>query len=118
MSISVYLPTIERDTIDIPEDSLQRWLLSVYALSYPVVSCCSVDVSQTCTAARKRLSLVCRRREHSGLGILRGFQLRCLAHVFPSSRVRTIAFSAFAAGTPVGEDNPDREGVGQPRGLD
>ncbi|KAI6037704.1 major facilitator superfamily domain-containing protein [Pisolithus marmoratus] len=120
-AISISLPMIGRD-IGIPEDQLQ-WLLSAYALSS---GCLLLFFGRLADLhGRKKAFIIgmfiqlvfalgCGFASNGiTLDILRGFQglgaaaaipsaLGTLAHSFPPSRARTIAFSTFAAGAPVG----------------
>lgn len=120
-AISISLPMIGRD-INIPEDQLQ-WLLSAYALSS---GCLLLFFGRLADLhGRKKAFIIGMLTQlvfalgcgfaKSGitLDVLRGFQglgaaaaipsaLGCLAHSFPPSRARTLAFSTFAAGAPVG----------------
>lgn len=120
-AISISLPMIGRD-INIPQDQLQ-WLLSAYALSS---GCLLLFFGRLADLHGRKKAFVLGMFTQlvfalgcgfasSGitLDVLRGFQglgaaaaipsaLGCLAHSFPPSRARTIAFSTFAAGAPVG----------------
>ncbi|KAG1736334.1 major facilitator superfamily domain-containing protein [Suillus lakei] len=120
-SVSISLPTIEKDLV-IQQEQLQ-WLVSAYSLSsgclllffgrladlygrkkaFMVGTLCQIAFSLGCGFAQDGLTLA----------ILRGFQgvggaatipsaLGILAHAFPPSRARSIAFATFAAGAPVG----------------
>ncbi|KAI0956385.1 hypothetical protein AcV7_006804 [Taiwanofungus camphoratus] len=120
-AVAISLPTIGRD-LNIPEYRLQ-WIISAYSLSS---GCLLLFFGRLADLyGRKRAFLLgtlflC----FFGLGcgfaqteitidILRGFQgigaaacipasLGILAHAFPPSRIRSIAFATFAAGAPVG----------------
>ncbi|KAG6332969.1 hypothetical protein ID866_6122 [Astraeus odoratus] len=120
-SISISLPMIGRD-INIQEDQLQ-WLLSAYALSS---GCLLLFFGRLADLyGRKKgfvLGMLTQLVFAIGCGfapngitldVLRAFQglgaaaaipsaLGILAHSFPPSRERTIAFATFAAGAPVG----------------
>ncbi|KAH7926350.1 MFS general substrate transporter [Leucogyrophana mollusca] len=120
-SVSIALPTIGED-IGIQEDQLQ-WLISAYSLTS---GCFLLFFGRLADLfGRKRaftvgtlfqvaFSLGCGFAQNSiTLDILRGFQgmgaaaaipsaLGILAHAFPPSRARSIAFATFAAGAPVG----------------
>lgn len=120
-SVSISLPTIEKG-LDIEEEQLQ-WLVSAYSLSsgclllffgrladlygrkkaFMLGTICQVAFSLGCGFAQDGVTLA----------VLRGFQgvggaatipsaLGILAHAFPPSRARSIAFATFAAGAPVG----------------
>ncbi|KAG1719374.1 major facilitator superfamily domain-containing protein [Suillus occidentalis] len=120
-SVSIALPTIERD-LHFKEEQLQ-WLVSAYSLSsgclllffgrladiygrkkaFMIGTLCQVVFSLGGGFAQDGITLV----------ILRAFQgiggaatipsaLGILAHAFPPSRMRSIAFATFAAGAPVG----------------
>lgn len=117
-SVSISLPTIEKDLV-IEEEQLQ-WLVSAYSLSsgclllffgrladlygrkkaFMIGTLCQIAFSLGCGFAQDGLTLA----------VLRGFQgiggsvsqLGILAHAFPPSRARSIAFATFAAGAPVG----------------
>lgn len=120
-SVSIALPTIERD-LNIKEEQLQ-WLVSAYTLSsgclllffgrladihgrkkaFMIGTLCQVIFSLGGGFSQDGITLV----------ILRAFQgiggaatipsaLGILAHAFPPSRMRSIAFATFAAGAPVG----------------
>ncbi|KAG2739349.1 efflux transporter [Suillus brevipes Sb2] len=120
-SVAIALPTIERD-LNIKEEQLQ-WLVSAYTLSsgclllffgrladiygrkkaFMIGTLCQVVFSLGGGFAQDGITLV----------ILRAFQgigsaatipsaLGILAHAFPPSRMRSIAFATFAAGAPVG----------------
>ncbi|KNZ77844.1 hypothetical protein J132_03353 [Termitomyces sp. J132] len=120
-SVSISLSTVGRD-LHIAETQLQ-WLVSAYPLS----SGCLLLVCGRLADlyGRKKIFIVgsvllsaftlgCSfARDSLTLDILRGFQgigaaatipasLGILAHAFPPSRARSIAFSTFAAGAPVG----------------
>ncbi|KAI6099800.1 major facilitator superfamily domain-containing protein [Pisolithus sp. B1] len=120
-AISISLPMIGRN-INIPQDQLQ-WLLSAYALSS---GCLLLFFGRLADLHGRKKAFILGMLTQlvfavgcgfasSGitLDVLRGFQglgaaaaipsaLGCLAHSFPPSRARTIAFSTFAAGAPVG----------------
>ncbi|KAG2073085.1 MFS general substrate transporter [Suillus decipiens] len=120
-SVSISLPAIQKG-LAIQEDQLQ-WLVSAYSLSsgclllyfgrladlygrkkaFMAGTLCQVAFSLACGFAQDGLTLA----------VLRGFQgiggaatipsaLGILAHAFPPSRARSIAFATFAAGAPVG----------------
>ncbi|KAG6866162.1 hypothetical protein C0991_008116 [Blastosporella zonata] len=120
-SVSISLSTVGRD-LHIDENQLE-WLVSAYPLSSGcLLLVCgrladlygrkkTFVVGSTLLAA---FTLGCGFAQDSlTLDILRGFQgigaaatipasLGILAHAFPPSRARSIAFSTFAAGAPVG----------------
>ncbi|KAG8212823.1 major facilitator superfamily domain-containing protein [Butyriboletus roseoflavus] len=120
-SVSMSLPNISK-AIDIPENQLQ-WLITAYSLSS---GCLLLFFGRLADLyGRKRGFLVGMSFQMVfaiGLGfatngitldVLRGFQgmgaaaaipsaLGILAHSFPPSRARSIAFATFAAGAPVG----------------
>ncbi|KAG2341240.1 MFS general substrate transporter [Suillus weaverae] len=120
-SVSISLPTIEKG-LAIQQEQLQ-WLVSAYSLSsgclllffgrladlygrkkaFMLGTLCQIAFSLGCGFAQDGLTLA----------ILRGFQgiggaatipsaLGILAHAFPPSKARSIAFATFAAGAPVG----------------
>ncbi|KAG2744738.1 MFS general substrate transporter [Suillus brevipes Sb2] len=120
-SVSISLPTIEKDLV-IEQEQLQ-WLVSAYTLSsgclllfcgrladlygrkkaFMVGTLFQIAFSLGCGFAQDGLTLA----------VLRGFQgiggaatipsaLGILAHAFPPSKARSIAFATFAAGAPVG----------------
>lgn len=120
-SVSISLPTIEKDLL-IQQEQLQ-WLVSAYTLSsgclllfcgrladlygrkkmFMIGTLFQIAFSLGCGFAQDGLTLA----------VLRGFQglggsatipsaLGILAHAFPPSRARSIAFATFAAGAPVG----------------
>lgn len=120
-SVSISLPTIEKG-LAIQQEQLQ-WLVSAYSLSsgclllffgrladlygrkkaFMIGTLCQIAFSLGCGFAQDGLTLA----------VLRGFQgiggaatipsaLGILAHAFPPSRARSIAFATFAAGAPVG----------------
>ncbi|OBZ72345.1 hypothetical protein A0H81_07346 [Grifola frondosa] len=120
-AVAISLPTIGRE-LDILEYKLQ-WIISAYSLS----SGCLLLVCGRLADlyGRKRtflLGTICMAIFGLGCGfaqdeitidVLRGFQgigaaafipaaLGILAHTFPPSRIRSIAFATFAAGAPVG----------------
>lgn len=120
-SVSISLPTIEKD-LAIEQEQLQ-WLVSAYTLSsgclllfcgrladlygrkkaFMIGTLFQIAFSLGCGFAQDGLTLA----------VLRGFQgiggaatipsaLGILAHAFPPSKARSIAFATFAAGAPVG----------------
>ncbi|KAG1735286.1 major facilitator superfamily domain-containing protein [Suillus paluster] len=120
-SVSISLPTIEKD-LDIEQEQLQ-WLVSAYSLSsgclllffgrmadlygrkkaFMIGTLLQIAFSLGCGFSQNGLTLA----------VLRGFQgvggaatipsaLGILAHAFPPSRARSLAFATFAAGAPVG----------------
>ncbi|OJT07816.1 hypothetical protein TRAPUB_1299 [Trametes pubescens] len=119
--VSISLPTIGRD-LHIVEDKLQ-WIMNAYSLSS---GCLLLFFGRLADLyGRKRLflcgcawlgvfALGCGFAQNEiTLDILRGIQglgaaaaipacLGILAHTFPPSTIRSIAFSTFAAGAPVG----------------
>ncbi|KAG1904897.1 major facilitator superfamily domain-containing protein [Suillus fuscotomentosus] len=120
-SVSISLPTIEKD-LAIEEDQLQ-WLVSAYFLSSSCLLLYSGRLADL--YGRKKafmIGILCQATFSLGCGfaqdgvtlaVLRGFQglggaatipssLGILAHAFPPSRARSIAFATFAAGAPVG----------------
>ncbi|KAH8109878.1 MFS general substrate transporter [Phellopilus nigrolimitatus] len=120
-SASISLPRIGQD-FNVPEDQLQ-WIVSAYSLSS---GCLLIFFGRLADLyGRKKafllgalwlgaLSLGCGfANDILTLDILRGVQglgpaamvpasLGILAHAFPPSRARSIAFSTFSAGAPVG----------------
>ncbi|KAG1736335.1 major facilitator superfamily domain-containing protein [Suillus lakei] len=120
-SVSISLPTIERD-LNIKEEQLQ-WLVSAYTLSS---ACLLMFFGRLADIyGRKKTFMIgtfCQVAFSLGgsfaqsgtmLAVLRGLQgigtaatvpaaLGILAHAFPPSRMRSIAFATFAAGAPVG----------------
>ncbi|KAJ7776150.1 MFS general substrate transporter [Mycena metata] len=120
-AISIFLPVIGED-LDIPEDKLQ-WLVSACSLSS---GCFLLLFGRLADLfGRKKffllgiiwLSIFCIgcgfAQNATTLYILRGFQglgpaaflpacLGILAHGFPESRARSIAFATFSAGAPIG----------------
>ncbi|KAG1868619.1 major facilitator superfamily domain-containing protein [Suillus subluteus] len=119
--VSISLPTIERD-LDIKEEQLQ-WLVSAYSLSsgclllffgrladiygrkkaFMVGTLCQVAFSLGAGFAQSGITLVIL-RAFQGLGAAATIPsaLGILAHAFPPSKMRSIAFATFAAGAPVG----------------
>ncbi|KAL1950009.1 hypothetical protein VTO73DRAFT_8890 [Trametes versicolor] len=119
--VSISLPTIGRD-LDIVEDKLQ-WIMNAYSLSS---GCLLLFFGRLADLyGRKRLFLCgCAWLSIFALGcgfaqneitldILRGIQglgaaaaipacLGILAHTFPPSTIRSIAFATFASGAPIG----------------
>ncbi|KAG2114841.1 major facilitator superfamily domain-containing protein [Suillus clintonianus] len=120
-SISISLPTIEKD-LNMKEEELQ-WLVSAYSLSsgclllffgrladiygrktaFMIGTICQVAFSLGCSFAQNGTTLVVL-RAFQGLGAAATIPsaLGILAHAFPPSRMRSIAFATFAAGAPVG----------------
>ncbi|EGN99471.1 hypothetical protein SERLA73DRAFT_182421 [Serpula lacrymans var. lacrymans S7.3] len=120
-AVSISLPTIGRD-LGIEEYKLQ-WLISAYSLSS---GCLLLFFGRLADLyGRKKaftLGTLCQMAFSLGCGfvqdgitldVLRGFQglgaaatipsaLGILAHAFPPSKARSIAFATFAAGAPVG----------------
>ncbi|KAG1735317.1 major facilitator superfamily domain-containing protein [Suillus paluster] len=120
-SVSISLPTIEKD-LDIDEEQLQ-WLVSSYSLSsgclllffgrladlygrkkaFMIGTLCQVAFSLGCGFAQNGLTLavLC---GFLGIGTAATIPsaLGILAHSFPPSRARSIAFATFSAGAPVG----------------
>ncbi|KAG5653776.1 hypothetical protein H0H81_010617 [Sphagnurus paluster] len=120
-AVSISLSTIGRD-LHI-EDSQLQWLVSAYPLSS---GCLLLVLGRLADLyGRKKtfilgsislaaFTLGCAfARDSMTLDILRGFQgigaaatipasLGILAHAFPPSRARSVAFSTFAAGAPLG----------------
>ncbi|KAI5889843.1 MFS general substrate transporter [Schizophyllum commune H4-8] len=120
-AVAIALPTIGED-LGIPEDQLQ-WMTNAYALSSGCLLLMFGRIADV--YGRKKTFLAGAAWLFAfGLGcgfcndavtleILRGFQgaggaatipaaLGILAHAFPPSRARSIAFATFAAGAPVG----------------
>ncbi|TBU55746.1 efflux transporter [Dichomitus squalens] len=103
-AVSISLPTIGKD-LNIVESKLQ-WIISAYALSSItfIIGCACMGVfGLGCGFAQDEITL----------DILRGLQglgpaasvpaaLGILAHTFPPSPIRSIAFATFAAGAPIG----------------
>ncbi|KAG2340747.1 MFS general substrate transporter [Suillus weaverae] len=120
-SVSISLPTIEKD-LNITEAELQ-WIISAYSLSsgclllffgrladiygrkkaFMIGTLCQVAFSLGCGFAQNGISLVVL-RAFQGIGAAATIPsaLGILAHAFPPSRMRSIAFATFAAGAPVG----------------
>ncbi|KAJ6498364.1 major facilitator superfamily domain-containing protein [Mycena vitilis] len=120
-AVSIFLPVIGQD-LNIPEAQLQ-WIVSAFSLSS---GCLLLPMGRLADLfGRKRFfllgtvwlgvfSLGCGFAQNSTtLYILRGLQgigpaafipacLGILAHAFPPSRARSIAFATFSAGAPVG----------------
>ncbi|OAX31939.1 MFS general substrate transporter [Rhizopogon vinicolor AM-OR11-026] len=108
-SVSISLPTIGKD-IDIQEDQLQ-WLASAYSLSS---GCLLLFFGRLADLyGRKKAFMIgslCQIAFSLGCGFANGVggaatipsALGMLAHAFPPSRARSIAFATFAAGAPVG----------------
>ncbi|ETW84917.1 hypothetical protein HETIRDRAFT_473617 [Heterobasidion irregulare TC 32-1] len=120
-TVSISLPSIGRD-LDIPEANLQ-WLISAYSLSS---GCLLLFFGRLADLhGRKKtwlLGFLCMAVFSIGCGfahneitidVLRAFQgiggaavvpasLGILAHAFPPSRARSVAFATFSAGAPVG----------------
>ncbi|KAG2132988.1 major facilitator superfamily domain-containing protein [Suillus clintonianus] len=120
-SVSISLPTIGQD-IGIQEDQLQ-WLVSAYSLSS---GCLLLFFGRIADLYGRKKAFIfgslfqlvfslggSRVNVGQTLIILRGFQglgaaasvpsaVGILAHAFPPSRARSIAFSTFAAGAPIG----------------
>ncbi|CCM00646.1 uncharacterized protein FIBRA_02683 [Fibroporia radiculosa] len=120
-AISISLPTIG-DDLAIPEYRLQ-WVISAYSLS---AGCLLLFFGRLADLYGRRnvfllgvfilavFGLGCGfAHDEITMDVLRGFQglgaaacipagLGILAHSFPPSRIRSIAFSTFAAGAPVG----------------
>lgn len=120
-SVSISLPTIEKDLV-IEQEQLQ-WLVSAYTLSSGclLLFCGRLadlygrkKVFMIGTLFQVAFSLGCGfAQDGLTLAVLRGFQgiggaatipsaLGILAHAFPPSKARSIAFATFAAGAPVG----------------
>ncbi|KAG2047019.1 MFS general substrate transporter [Suillus hirtellus] len=120
-SASISLPTIEKD-LNIKEEELQ-WLISAYSLSsgcfllffgrladiygrkkaFMIGTLSQVAFSLGCGFAQSGTTLVIL-RAFQGMGAAATIPsaLGILAHAFPPSRMRSIAFATFAAGAPVG----------------
>ncbi|KAF8120110.1 major facilitator superfamily domain-containing protein [Boletus edulis] len=120
-SVSISLPVIGR-ALNIPQDQLQ-WLLSAYSLSS---ACLLLFFGRLADLyGRKKAFLIGTSwqmvfalgigfsKNGITLDVLRAFQgmgaaaaipsaLGILAHAFPPSRARSIAFATFAAGAPMG----------------
>ncbi|KAG1737061.1 major facilitator superfamily domain-containing protein [Suillus paluster] len=120
-SVSISLPTIEKD-LDMDEEQLQ-WVESAYSLSSACLllffgrladlygrkkgfmfgTLCIVAFSLGCGFAQSGLTLaVLRAFQGVGAAATIPSALGILAHSFPPSRARSIAFATFAAGAPVG----------------
>ncbi|KAJ7596104.1 putative efflux transporter [Mycena floridula] len=120
-SSTIALPTIERD-LDIPEVQL-KWVIS----GYPLTSGCLLLIMGRLADlyGRKKAFILgslwllaftigCAfAQDYTTLDVLRALQgigpaatmpasIGILAHAFPPSRARSIAFATFAAGAPVG----------------
>ncbi|KAG2147770.1 major facilitator superfamily domain-containing protein [Suillus bovinus] len=120
-AVSVSLPTIQKD-LNISEEQLQ-WLISAYALSsgcfllffgrladiygckkaFMIGTLCQVAFSLGCGFAQNGITLVIL-RAFQGIGAAATIPsvLGILAHAFPPSKMRSIAFATFAAGAPIG----------------
>jgi MFS family permease len=120
-SVSISLPTIERD-LNIKEEQLQ-WLVSAYSLSsgclllffgrladiygrkkaFMIGTLCQVAFALGCGFAHSVVTLIVL-RAFQGIGAAATVPsaLGILAHAFPPSKMRSIAFATFAAGAPVG----------------
>ncbi|KAF8885463.1 efflux transporter [Infundibulicybe gibba] len=120
-SVSVALPTIQRD-FGVDEAQLQ-WVAAAYPLSS---GCLLVVFGRLADLYGRKRTFICGlmllaaftlgcgfAQDIITLEILRGFQgigsaatipasLGILAHAFPPSRARSIAFATFAAGAPLG----------------
>ncbi|KAM5544030.1 hypothetical protein V8D89_002216 [Ganoderma adspersum] len=120
-AVSISLPTIGRD-LDIPESKLQ-WIISAYSLSS---GCLLLFLGRIADLYGRKITFMlgCVCMGIFGLGcgfakneitmdILRALQgigpaasvpaaLGILAHAFPPSPIRSIAFATFSAGAPVG----------------
>ncbi|GBE78863.1 efflux transporter [Sparassis crispa] len=120
-AVAIALPTIGRD-LNIPEYRLQ-WVVSAYSLSS---GCLLLFLGRLADLHGRKLSFLFGAfvlgvfglgcgfaQDEITLDVLRGFQgiggaavipasLGMLAHAFPPSRIRSIAFATFAAGAPVG----------------
>ncbi|KAG2147771.1 major facilitator superfamily domain-containing protein [Suillus bovinus] len=120
-SVFVSLPTIEKD-LNIREEQLQ-WIVSAYSLSsgcfllffgrladiygrkkaFVIGSLCQVAFSLGCGFAQSGTTLVILRAfQGSGAAATIPSALGILAHAFPPSKMRSIAFATFAAGAPIG----------------
>lgn len=120
-AVSIALPTIGRD-LNIPEYRLQ-WVVSAYSLSS---GCLLLFAGRVADLYGRKMtflfgvfvmgvfSLGCGFvQDEITLDVLRGIQgiggaavipaaLGMLAHAFPPSRIRSVAFATFGAGAPVG----------------
>ncbi|TBU27562.1 efflux transporter [Dichomitus squalens] len=120
-AVSISLPTIGKD-LNIVESKLQ-WIISAYSLSS---GCLLLFLGRLADLFGRKISFIagCAWMGIFGLGcgfaqdeitidVLRGLQglgpaasvpaaLGILAHTFPPSPIRSIAFATFAAGAPVG----------------
>ncbi|GBE89989.1 efflux transporter [Sparassis crispa] len=120
-AVSIALPTIGRD-LNIPEYRLQ-WVVSGYSLSS---GCLLLFLGRLADLYGRKLTFLFGAfvmgvfglgcgfaKDEITLDVLRGFQgiggaavipasLGMLAHAFPPSRIRSVAFATFAAGAPVG----------------
>ncbi|KAG2147756.1 major facilitator superfamily domain-containing protein [Suillus bovinus] len=120
-SVCISLPTIEKD-LAIEDDQLQ-WLVSAYSLSS---GCLLLFFGRLADLYGRKRAFICGilcqaafslgcgfAQDPLTLAVLRGFQgigsaaiipsaLGILAHAFPQSKARSIAFATFAAGAPVG----------------
>ncbi|GBE89981.1 efflux transporter [Sparassis crispa] len=120
-ALAIALPTIGRD-LNIPEYRLQ-WIISAYSLSS---GCLLLFFGRLADLYGRKLAFLFGAvvlglfglgcgfaKNEIALDVLRGFQgigaaacipasLGMLAHAFPPSRMRSIAFATFGAGAPVG----------------
>ncbi|KAG1820868.1 major facilitator superfamily domain-containing protein [Suillus subaureus] len=120
-SVSISLPTIEKD-LNVTEVQLQ-WLVSAYSLSsgclllffgrladiygrkkaFMMGTICQVAFSLASGFAQSGIALITL-RAFQGFGAAATIPsaLGILAHAFPPSKMRSIAFATFSAGAPVG----------------
>ncbi|GBE86839.1 efflux transporter [Sparassis crispa] len=120
-AVAIALPTLGRD-MNIPAYRLQ-WVVSAYSLSS---GCLLLFLGRLADLYGRKLTFLFGAflmgvfglgcgfaNDEITLDVLRGFQgiggaavipasLGMLAHAFPPSRIRSVAFAAFAAGNPVG----------------
>ncbi|KAG2073087.1 efflux transporter [Suillus decipiens] len=120
-SVSISLPTIERD-LNVKEEQLQ-WLVSAYSLgsgclllffggladiygrkkAFMIGTLCQAAFSLAGGFAQNGSTLIIL-RAFQGIGAAATIpsSLGIMAHSFPPSRMRSIAFATFGAGAPVG----------------
>ncbi|KAL0949753.1 hypothetical protein HGRIS_009791 [Hohenbuehelia grisea] len=119
--VSIAVPTISRD-LGIPESQLQ-WVVSAYSLSsgclllmfgrladlygrkktFIIGSSWLAAFSMGCGFANNSISLdILRGLQGIGAAATIPASLGILAHSFPPSKARSVAFATFAAGAPVG----------------
>ncbi|KAI0706606.1 efflux transporter [Earliella scabrosa] len=103
-AVSIALPTIGED-LNISESKLQ-WILSAFSLSSItfILGCAFMGVfGLGCGFAQDEITIdVLRALQGLGSAASIPAALGILAHTFPPSPIRSIAFATFAAGAPVG----------------